>query len=224
MKRVPEPTELMDDPAQAEAYAAADFSEPNAWFLECFAGAFGNRFEGRVIDLGCGPGDIPIGFAKRYPECVLDVLDGAAAMLEIARRKLGDWPQLADRIDLQLATLPCDTLPKQAYDAVLSNSLLHHLGDPSVVWQTIKYCARPGAALCLMDLARPASTTAIDVLVARYAAEAPEVLRHDFRNSLRAAYLPVEVEAQLRNAGLTGCAVRTVSDRHFVVIGRCRFR
>ena len=109
-------------------------------------------------------------------------------------------------------------------NALLSNSLLHHLDDPDVLWQTIQHCARPGAALCLMDLARPASATAVDTLIAAYAADAPDVLRRDFRNSLCAAYSPTEVAAQLRHTGLRGCVVRTVSDRHLAVIGRCRFR
>lgn len=224
MKRVPEPLELMDDPAQAEAYAAADFTEPNALFLECFATHFGEWFAGRVIDLGCGPGDIAIGFAARYPECVVDVLDGAAAMLAIARRKLVDLPQLSARINLQHAALPCNQLPRQAYDAVLSNSLLHHLSDPGVMWQTIRHCARPGAVMCIMDLARPASEAAVAALVATYAANEPQVLRRDFRLSLHAAYSLTEVEAQLREAGLDGCKVHSVSDRHFAVFGRAPFR
>lgn len=220
MKRIPEPGELMDDRAQAEAYAAADFSEPNALFLACFAAHFDKRHAGRIVDLGCGPGDIAIDFARHYPECLVDVLDGAAAMLEIARRKLVDLPQLANRISFRHATLPCSTLPRHGYDAVLSNSLLHHLGDPGVLWQTVKHCAKPGAALCVMDLARPSSATAVDALTATYAATAPEVLRRDFRNSLHAAYLPSEVEAQLREADLADCEVRMVSDRHLAVIGR----
>jgi ubiquinone/menaquinone biosynthesis C-methylase UbiE len=224
MKRVREPVELMDDVAQAEAYAAADFSEPNALFLECFATHFGERFAGRVIDLGCGPGDIAMGFATRYPECVVDVLDGAAAMLAIARRKLVDLPQLSHRINLQYATLPCSRLPRQAYDAVLSNSLLHHLSDPGVMWQTVKHCAKPGAALCIMDLVRPASTAAAAALVATYAADEPQVLRRDFRHSLHAAYSLAEVALQLRKSGLDGCAVHCVSDRHLAVFGRAPFR
>lgn len=211
----------MDDMAQAEAYAAADFSEPNTLFFDNFAARYGDRFAGRVIDLGCGPGDIPIGFAARHPECLVDALDGAAAMLSIARRRLADRPHLSARIKLQQATLPCSQLERHAYDAVLSNSLLHHLSEPVVLWQTIRHCAKPGAVLCIMDLVRPASSEAVEALLSIYAAAAPPVLRRDFRCSLHAAYVPAEVEAQLRKARLDGCTVHNVSDRHLAVCGRC---
>src|SRR5690242_21407872 len=68
MDRVLEP-ELMDDPKQAEAYARADFSEENQGFVDRFREYFPDFSEGRILDLGCGPADIPIRFAKQYPAC-----------------------------------------------------------------------------------------------------------------------------------------------------------
>jgi ubiquinone/menaquinone biosynthesis C-methylase UbiE len=209
----------MDDPVQARAYAAADFSEPNERFLELFAAAQGAHFAGTALDLGCGPGDIPLAFAQRYPTARLEVLDGAAAMLEIAREKLAAQPALAPRVTLRHALLPCGDLPERCYDAVLSNSLLHHLRDPLDLWHTVVRCARPGARILVMDLARPLTAAAVDRLVEAHAGDAPEVLRRDFRNSLFAAYTPREVAAQLRSAGLEGLEVGMVSDRHLAVQG-----
>jgi len=40
---------------------------------------------------------------------------------------------------------------------VNSNSLLHHLVDPMVLWRTIRLLAAKRAAIFVMDLARPAS-------------------------------------------------------------------
>jgi len=221
MKRLPEPEELMDDPAQARAYAEADFSEPNERFLDLFADALGGAdFSGTALDLGCGPGDIPIAFAARYPEARIEVLDGAEAMLAIARGKLAAAPpELAARVDLHHALLPCDTLPGMAYAAVLSNSLLHHMADPLDLWRTVRACGRPGAHVLVMDLARPGSDIGVDALVEAYAIDAPDVLRRDFRNSLYAAYTPDEVADQLLAAGLDGLQVAMVSDRHLAVRG-----
>jgi hypothetical protein len=68
MNRVLE-QELMDDPVQAEAYAGADFAEVNQGFVDRFREYFPDFSEGRVLDLGCGPADIAIRFAKLYPAC-----------------------------------------------------------------------------------------------------------------------------------------------------------
>jgi ubiquinone/menaquinone biosynthesis C-methylase UbiE len=220
MKRLPEPEELMNEPGQARAYAEADFSEPNRLFVDLFAEA-ADDFRGTALDLGCGPGDIPIAFAERFPGATVEVLDGAEAMLDIAREKLARVaPALAGRVILRHAMLPCPTLPEQGYDAVLSNSLLHHLADPLDLWRTVRQCGRPGARVLVMDLARPASDIGVDALVESYALDAPEVLRRDFRNSLYAAYTPAEVADQLAELGLGELEVGMVSDRHLAVRGR----
>ncbi len=219
MKRIPEPEELMDDPAQARAYAAADFAEPNQLFLDLFAALHGRPFDGLALDLGCGPGDIPLGLADRHPAARVEAVDGAPAMLALAQAKLAVRPELATRVTWRCERLPCAALPAAAYDAVLSNSLLHHLADPLDLWRTLARCARPGASLLVMDLARPRSTLAVDTLVEAHALDAPEVLRRDFRNSLHAAYTPAEVAEQLAMAGLPPLAVRMVSDRHLAVMG-----
>ena len=81
--------------------------------------------------------------------------------------------------------------------------------------------AAPGAVVHVVDLRRPADDGTVDDLVARHAAGEPEVLADDFRRSLRAAYRVDEVQAQLRQAGLSGrLAVEAVSDRHLLVHGR----
>jgi SAM-dependent methyltransferase len=218
MRRVPEP-ELMDDRAQAEAYAAADFSEPNTLFVDLLDALLPDAPELTVLDLGCGPADIPMRLVERHPGLQVDAVDGAAAMLALAQRVLDERPSLAGRLRLHCARLPSDALAVGHYACVASNSLLHHLDDPGVLWQSVKTHGRPGAAVLVMDLARPSSPTAVDALVETHAIDAPEILRRDFRNSLFAAYTPQEVRDQLRLAGLGALDVGMVSDRHLAVRG-----
>lgn len=220
MQRLPEP-ELMDDDAQALAYAAADFSEPNAAFVAHFVDAFPAFDAGTIVDLGCGPGDIALRLAARLPAAQVIGIDGSAAMLALAERARAAAPAaIAARVRFQrtmLQDLP-GTLPPAA--AVVSNSLLHHLADGGLLWRAARAIARPGAALLVMDLARPDSAVEARAIVAQYAAGAADVLREDFYNSLLAAFTPAEVEAQLAGLGLGGIPVRRVSDRHWLAAGR----
>jgi ubiquinone/menaquinone biosynthesis C-methylase UbiE len=220
MQRVPEPEELMDDADQARAYAEADFSEANGLFIELLEAQAAGPLDGRLLDLGCGPADIPLTLAERHAGLRIDAVDAAPAMLELAQQRLRAAGEAGRRITLLCEYLPCRHLPEHAYDMLASNSLLHHLADPAVMWETLRHCARNGARVLIMDLARPASEAAVDALVQRYAADEPEVLRRDFRNSLCAAYTLPEVEAQLHSAGLQGLSVAMVSDRHLAVSGR----
>jgi SAM-dependent methyltransferase len=219
VKRRPEP-ELMDEAEQARAYAGADFSEPNALFIKLLGDLQPGSLTGaRALDLGCGPADIVLRFLKAYPEAACDALDGSVAMLDHAREALAQWPGLAKRCRLIHDVLPSASLPPLAYDLVLSNSLLHHLHDPQVLWQTVREVAKPGAVVLIMDLMRPPSAMWAESLVATYAADAPDILRRDFRNSLFAAFEPQEVVHQVREAGLEPLEVGVVSDRHLAVYG-----
>jgi SAM-dependent methyltransferase len=219
MQRTPEP-ELMQDESQALAYASADFEDANAGFCEhVHARLPGLADDVLAVDLGCGPADIPVRLARLHPGWRFDAVDGAAAMLATARAAV-DRSGLGERIALHLARLPETGLKARAYDLVLSNSLLHHLGDPGALFDTVRGLGRPGAGVLVMDLCRPATEKAAQDLVERYSPDEPAVLKRDFFRSLLAAYRPDEVRAELAAAGLDRLAVDMVSDRHLLVWGR----
>lgn len=218
MERVPEP-ELMEDEAQAQAYAEADFAEPHVLFVRLCADAWaGCGLNGPLLDLGCGPADITVRLAQAFPRLVIDGIDGSEAMLRRGRERV-ERAGLAARVRLWSVRLPATALPQRDYAAIASNSLLHHLADPAVLWRTIAACGRRGAPVFVMDLLRPDSPSQARALVETYAGDAPAVLRHDFHASLLAAYRLEEVRAQLAAAGLGNFTVRAVSDRHLAVSG-----
>jgi SAM-dependent methyltransferase len=218
MDRIPEP-ELMLDPEQARAYAEADFEAPHGHFIELFRETFPHLdVSGPVLDLGCGPGDIAMRFARAFPEARVDGIDGAPAMLAEGERLLAG-SGLESRVRLVRACLPADAPPRNRYRGVISNSLLHHLHDPAVLWEAVARYTEPGGFVFVMDLMRPESRAAAEALVTQYAADEPVVLRRDFFHSLLAAFRVNEVRAQLARAGLEGLVVRPVSDRHLVASG-----
>ncbi len=218
MQRIPEPEELMDETTQARAYAEADFSASNHLFMERFESLHPGEFKGRAIDLGCGPADIALRFLRRYPQARVEAVDGANAMLQLARQA-ACGAGLESRIRFHCLHLPTSSLPQQQYQAVLSNSLLHHLHDPLDLWRTIRHCGAAGSAVLVMDLLRPADDAAVQALVQQYAADAPLVLKTDFRRSLYAAYSLEEIHQQLAQSGLTNFNVEQISDRHLAVSG-----
>ena len=215
--RIPEP-ELMDTAEQARAYAAADFTEPHEAFVDRFRARFPEFRSGQVLDLGCGPADVTVRFARAYPEARVHGVDGAPAMLEEAA-KLVRAAGVGDRVSLEPVRLPSPSLSGAAYDAVVSNSLLHHLADPGVLWATVADTAGASAPVFVMDLCRPTSTDAAQQLVDTYTAGESPVLRDDFYRSLCAAYTPDEVRTQLVSAGLDHFRVEPAGDRHLLVWG-----
>jgi len=219
IERIPEP-ELMDDAEQARAYSEADFAEPHDNFVAQFRQRFDDSLDGAaVLDMGCGPADVTCRFALAYPQCRIDAVDGAAEMLRFGHQRVSELG-LGHRIRLTEGYLPDAALPQPRYDVLISNSLLHHLYDPSALWRTIKQYAAPGARVFIMDLMRPDSRDAAQSLVDQYAAGEPEILRNDFYLSLLAAFTPDEIDAQLAAAALTQLQIEVISDRHLIVSGR----
>ena len=209
----------MDDAEQALAYARADFAEPHENFVDLIEETFpAHDFNGKVLDLGCGPADITLRFARRFPQAQIDAVDGAEAMLALGRDAVAQSAQ-ADRITLWRKYLPDDAMPRKQYDAIISNSLLHHLRQPLDLWHCIRNHASAGMQVFVMDLMRPHNTDIARQLVAQYAAEEAEILQRDFYHSLLAAYTVEEVQQQLQQAGLSHLQVRCVSDRHLTVSG-----
>jgi SAM-dependent methyltransferase len=219
MQRIPEP-ELMNEPEQAMAYARADFEAPHARVIALFQEHFpGWSGDGYVLDLGCGPGDIAVRLARAYPRCHIDGIDGAPAMIDAGRLVFAEDPDFQQRVHLHLVNLPHDRPPRVAYDATISNSLLHHLHDPLVLWNAVRDFTFPGAPVFVIDLMRPPDRDTAADLARRYVGGEPEVLQRDFFNSLLAAFTVDEVKDQLYKTGLAHLSVNAISDRHLMIQG-----
>lgn len=217
MKRRLEP-ELMDDPEQALAYARADFEEENQGFVEKFREFYPDFTFGHVLDLGCGPGDIPIRFLRALPDCRVTGVDAAPPMIRLAEEAVRG-AGLAGGIGLRCEKFQALKLDEPA-DAAVSNSLLHHVPNPLQFWYALKRLVKPGGCVLVMDLLRPESPEAAQAIVDRYAEGEPAVLRRDFYNSLLAAFTEDEIAAQLAELNLSRLLIDVPDDRHWIVGGR----
>jgi ubiquinone/menaquinone biosynthesis C-methylase UbiE len=215
--RILEP-ELMTDEAQTLAYAMADFEQVNQGFVDRYRASFPKGTGGKMVDLGCGPADIPVRFARALPGYTITAVDGSEAMVHLAQRAV-IAAGVTDRVQVQRARLPMLPLPLQSFDAVVSNSLVHHMPDPFVFWNELVRLGKPGATVLIMDLFRPESPARARAIVESYAAQEAPVLKEDFYNSLCAAFTLREVRSQIRTRGLGGLVCELASDRHWVVWG-----
>jgi cyclopropane fatty-acyl-phospholipid synthase-like methyltransferase len=216
MKRTLEP-ELMDDPDQALAYAGADFETENQGFVDRFREHFPEFTEGHILDLGCGPGDIPVRFARALPACRITAVDASEPMTKLAGEAVKQ-AGLADRIILCCERFQ-DISLAEPVDAVVSNSLLHHVPNPLQFWYRLRQLVKRDSPVLVMDLLRPDSQEKAQAIVQQYAAQEPEILRRDFFCSLLASFTEDEVAAQLAEMNLSRLVIDVVDDRHWVVSG-----
>lgn len=217
MKRVLEP-EVMDDPEQVLAYAGADFAQENQGFVDQFFNLYDDLENPHIVDVGCGPGDIPIRVARRHPTCRVTGIDASQPMIAYAEQAV-QKAGFHDRVRFLCQRFQDVSLSSPA-DAIISNSLVHHVPNPLRFWYSLKALLKPGAPVLVMDLLRPESPEAAQAIVDEQAAGEPEQLRQDFFHSLLAAFTEDEVAAHLAELNLSRLMVDVPDDRHWIVYGR----
>ncbi|MFQ5655056.1 MAG: class I SAM-dependent methyltransferase [Planctomycetota bacterium] len=209
MERALEP-EAMDSPEEAEAYDSMDHSGPNEAFVERLL-ALGAH--GRVLDIGTGPGHIPLLLAARIGDATIIGIDMARHMLRHAERHRAASPHRG-RISYQLGDAKALEFERGSFDTVCSNTILHHIADPRPFLREAHRVLRPGGALLIRDLYRPPSPERALELVEEHAGEATPEQQELFRASLHAAFTPEELRALAEEAGISGHEVVIDSDRH----------
>ncbi len=130
LRRVPEP-EAMAGEEDVEAYASGIALR----HLEALDEEFVDRAlslgvdSGLVLDVGTGPGQIPIKLALRNPSFIIHAIDISDAMLRKAALDAGQWG-----VDMRILLNRGDAkdIPYEpaTFDLVLCNSVLHHAADP----------------------------------------------------------------------------------------------
>lgn len=226
ISRTPEP-EVMDDASEAVEYDAMDHSGVNAAFVADFLGFHGDKPLGSVLDIGTGTALIPLVLVDQRDRVQVDACDRSLAMLDVAAKNILRLHQAAS-IKLVAADSRQLPFPDDCFDAVISNSLFHHLpianneSDPIV--RTAIEMSRvlsPGGTLFVRDLSRPKSSYSVEDLVSLYTEGETEVAKQLFRQSLHAALTVDEVRRVFGPMpNLSHLATEMTSDRHWTVAAR----
>lgn len=215
--------EVMDSLAEAVDYDSMDHADVNRVFADDFLEMAPDRLPGKatccVLDLGTGTAQIPIEISRRRNDLRITAIDLAAHMLQVAQRNViraGLTPQI------KLEQVDAKGLPYAAaeFDAVISNSIIHHIPEPRSAFREMVRVLRPGGGLFVRDLLRPQNAVAVEQIVSAYAGEANDHQRQMFQDSLHAALSLDEVRGLLADVGLPAEWVRQTSDRHWTIAGR----
>ncbi len=233
MQRIPE-KESMDDVKRAKAYNQA-FFQSDMDYASDFASRYKNNLA-YILDIGTGPAKVPVFILKDDAINLVDkivAVDRSQAMIDIAKKNLRYanyyglvyenqvTPVLMDFRKLHYR----DKGTPERFTSIISNSLLHHLGDPNDLWKKVRELSPDGkeTAVYMMDLIRPESVKEAKAIVERNAKNEHPFLKEDFYNSLLAAYTIPEVKEQLKKSGLNLEVKKfQYSDRHMLIEGIVR--
>jgi ubiquinone/menaquinone biosynthesis C-methylase UbiE len=216
--------EVMDTEAEAVDYDRMDHGVVNRLFADDFLLLAPGRLPGkavcRVLDVGTGTAQIPIEISRRRNDLRITAIDLAGHMLQVAQRNVISAGLTAQ---IKLEQVDAKGLPHADgdFDAVISNSIIHHIPEPRSAFREMVRVLRPGGTLFVRDLLRPPDRPTLEHLVATYAGDANDHQRQMFGDSLHAALSLEEVRALLADVGLPAAWAEKTSDRHWTVAG-CR--
>jgi ubiquinone/menaquinone biosynthesis C-methylase UbiE len=212
LNRILEP-EVMDSADDAREYDAMDHSVVNTQFVTDLLAILADA-PLQILDLGAGTAQIPIELARRRAQLRITAVDAAPSMLALARTNIAS-ANLPHRIDPILADAKHLPFADNSFPAVISNSILHHIGDPqSVVAEAVRV-TRARGLLFHRDLGRPNDETQLQHLVDTYAGDATPHQRKLFSVSLRAALALEEIRDLVAQFGFARETVQMTSDRHW---------
>lgn len=214
LKRVLEP-EVMDTEQDASEYEAIPNDEVNEEFVSELLRVCPSPVRG--VDLGTGPGHIPVLVAQKHGAVEIIGLDLSLNMLELARKRV-ESAGVADRVQLAALDIKHTGLAANCYDLVFSNSIVHHIPEPLDVFREAKRLVKSGGTIFFKDLLRPDSLEEVERLVEKHAADGTPYQIELFRNSLCASLTLAEVRQIADEAGLESAEVRQSSDRHWVLV------
>ena len=211
----------MDSAQEAADYDAMDNRAPNdAFASDCL------QFTtfARALDVGTGTALIPIAMCSRAPDLAMVGVDLAEHMLAIARKNV-ERAGLAARVGLQKIDAKALPFGDGEFEAVVSNSIIHHIPEPGhALGEMIRVAKR---VVFVRDLVRPESDAEVKRLVALHGGEPasgePAALEMHARQlalldaSLRAALTLSEVRAMVAPFDVPASAVTQTSDRHWTL-------
>jgi ubiquinone/menaquinone biosynthesis C-methylase UbiE len=227
LNRILEP-EVMDTREEAIDYDSMDHAAVNRVFVGDFlefVESSGLNFQKhemqqtfQILDVGTGTAQIPIELVSRTDGCNIVAIDLASEMLKVGRQNV-IRAEAADRIDLQAVDAKNMPFPSNHFDAVISNSIIHHIPDPSRAMAEMLRVLKPQGVLFVRDLLRPEDRVTVDELVNTYTGNENAHQQKMFRESLCAALTLAETKKLLEEFQVSSEYVKQTTDRHWTIAG-----
>lgn len=104
----------------------------------------------RVLDVGTGPGGVPLSIARAQPLLRVDGLDLSADMIAYARAATAD-AGLADRVTFTVGDVAHLPFPDGTFDLVVSSMSQHHWNDVRGGIREVRRVLRPGGQAWIYD-------------------------------------------------------------------------
>jgi tRNA (cmo5U34)-methyltransferase len=110
---------------------------------------------GKVLELGCGTGNLSLQLAEALPLAALTLVDGSGEMISLVRSRLeNSGPIPGERITYVESRFEELEFSSGSFDLVVSSISLHHVLDKSKLYARIRSFMSAGGRFCFADQIR----------------------------------------------------------------------
>jgi ubiquinone/menaquinone biosynthesis C-methylase UbiE len=146
--------EVMESAEEAKAYDELD----RLWGDVLFQGFAESALrmgliEGRVLDVGCGPGRISTRLAKLNPKFSIEGIDLSQNMLDLAVQTAA-INGMSQNTRFSVGDAKKIPFPDETFDLVICHNFLHQLPEPLVALKEINRVAKRNGAILIRDVQR----------------------------------------------------------------------
>ena len=122
---------------------------------------------GRILDIGTGPGYVPLEIARRSKSLTIKAIDISPAMVRIASQNAKD-AGLSERVQFQYGSAASIPFGDGYFDLIISTLSFHHWAKPRECLKEINRVLRKSGEAWIYDLRRDATKEARAQLRSRY--------------------------------------------------------
>jgi ubiquinone/menaquinone biosynthesis C-methylase UbiE len=120
------------------------------WFKQIAADIEDRGISGTILDIGTGPGRLPIETAKKIKNVKLFGIDLSEDMIKLARRN-ADREGVGGRIEFRVGSAYDSGFENNSVDLVVCTGVLHHLSQPLTAFNEIYRILKRGGEAWLFD-------------------------------------------------------------------------
>ena len=140
----------------ATSYEKATRLVINSYYSEVAGEIVSSFTSGTMLDLGTGPGYLPVEIIKRQPDINIIGIDLSRKLIHMAQANAAK-AGLSDQLQFEVGNSARLRFDDDVFDMVLSTGMLHSLKDPVRVFQEIYRVLKKGGQAWVFDPAKVAS-------------------------------------------------------------------
>ncbi len=196
-KRIPHIEDAISSAEAVSSYIEGHDENHSAHYFGFFKELEKLSIQGRLLEIGSGPGILTALMAKLYPHVEILALEPSSDMIDFATDYCEE-AGLSNRVSFVQGSIDDRRNLKELgqFDLVYSTFSLHHWKHPQEAWRAMYSFVKENGRLLIHDLKR-----------VPWLYHLP--FQGGFFESIRAAYLPKEIEFMLSYANINDYRIKT---------------